>query len=67
MFRLQKENKSYQKEEEDLARKLEKFLAADNAEAWDIKNTVRSDSANLYGYRMEWIFFSDVLMYYRGI
>ncbi|KAI0081121.1 tubulin binding cofactor A [Panus rudis PR-1116 ss-1] len=36
--RLHKEHLSYQKEEEDLKRKLEKFLA-DGAEDWDIKNT----------------------------
>ncbi|KAJ3487113.1 hypothetical protein NLI96_g3748 [Meripilus lineatus] len=36
--RLWKENRSYQKEEEDLTRKLDKFLA-DAAEDWDIKNT----------------------------
>ncbi|KAH9929691.1 tubulin binding cofactor A-domain-containing protein [Fomitopsis serialis] len=38
--RLYKEHKSYQKEEEDLTRKLNKFIA-DNAEDWDIKNTRR--------------------------
>ena len=38
--RLFKEHKLYQKEEEDLKRKLDKFVA-DNAEEWDIKNTVR--------------------------
>ena len=38
--RLYKEHKLYQKEEEDLKRKLDKYIA-DNAEEWDIKNTVR--------------------------
>lgn len=38
--RLYKEHKLYQKEEEDLTRKLNKFIA-DNAEDWDIKNTRR--------------------------
>ena len=37
--RLYKEHKLYQKEEEDLKRKLDKYIA-DNAEEWDIKNTV---------------------------
>ncbi|KAK7686602.1 hypothetical protein QCA50_010202 [Cerrena zonata] len=36
--RLFKEHKSYTKEAEDLQRKLDKFIA-DEAEAWDIKNT----------------------------
>ncbi|KAI0715096.1 tubulin binding cofactor A [Earliella scabrosa] len=38
--RLYKEHKLYQKEEEDLKRKLDKYIA-DNAEEWDIKNTRR--------------------------
>ncbi|KAI0718877.1 tubulin binding cofactor A [Cerioporus squamosus] len=38
--RLYKEHKLYQKEEEDLKRKLDKYIA-DNAEDWDIKNTRR--------------------------
>ena len=38
--RLFKEHKSYQKEEEDLTRKLNKLIA-DNGDEWDIKNTVR--------------------------
>ena len=42
--RLYKEHKLYQKEEEDLKRKLDKYIA-DNAEEWDIKNTVR----NIFG------------------
>ncbi|CAL1694220.1 unnamed protein product [Somion occarium] len=36
--RLFKEHLSYQKEEEQLKRKLDKFIA-DGAEDWDIKNT----------------------------
>ena len=39
--RLYKEHKLYQKEEEDLKRKLDKYIA-DNAEEWDIKNAVRA-------------------------
>ncbi|KAI0800818.1 tubulin binding cofactor A [Fomes fomentarius] len=38
--RLFKEHKLYQKEEEDLQRKLDKHIA-ENAEEWDIKNTRR--------------------------
>ncbi|KAI0756552.1 tubulin binding cofactor A [Daedaleopsis nitida] len=38
--RLYKEHRLYQKEEEDLKRKLDKHIA-DNAEEWDIKNTRR--------------------------
>ncbi|KAI0375458.1 hypothetical protein BV20DRAFT_960619 [Pilatotrama ljubarskyi] len=37
--RLYKEHRLYQKEEEDLKRKLDQHVA-DNAEDWDIKNTV---------------------------
>ncbi|KAL4251550.1 Tubulin-specific chaperone A [Abortiporus biennis] len=36
--RLMKENRLYQKEEESLKQKLDKFIA-DGAENWDIKNT----------------------------
>ncbi|KAI0673586.1 tubulin binding cofactor A [Trametes maxima] len=38
--RLYKEHRLYQKEEEDLKRKLDKFVA-EKAEDWDIKNTRR--------------------------
>ena len=38
---LFKEHKLYQDEEAQLKRKLDKFIA-DNAEDWDIKNTVRA-------------------------
>ncbi|OCH90060.1 tubulin binding cofactor A [Obba rivulosa] len=38
--RLSKEHRSYQTEEEDLKRALDKFLA-DGAEEWDIKNARR--------------------------
>ncbi|KZT72923.1 tubulin binding cofactor A [Daedalea quercina L-15889] len=38
--RLYKEHKSYQKEEEDLTRKLNKLIA-DNGDEWQIKNTRR--------------------------
>ncbi|KAI0361126.1 tubulin binding cofactor A [Trametes cingulata] len=38
--RLYKEHRLYQKEEEDLKRKLDKHIA-ENAEDWDIKNTRR--------------------------
>ena len=40
--RLYKEHRLYQKEEEDLKRTLDKHVA-NNAEEWDIKNTVRAD------------------------
>ncbi|KZT08633.1 tubulin binding cofactor A [Laetiporus sulphureus 93-53] len=38
--RLYKEHKSYEREAEELKRKLDKFIA-DGAEDWDIKNTRR--------------------------
>ncbi|KAI8981211.1 tubulin binding cofactor A [Trametes punicea] len=38
--RLYKEHRLYQKEEEDLKRKLDQYIA-DNAEEWDVKNTRR--------------------------
>ncbi|KAL7285611.1 hypothetical protein ACG7TL_000715 [Trametes sanguinea] len=38
--RLYKEHRLYQKEEEDLKRKLDQYVA-DNAEEWDVKNTRR--------------------------
>ncbi|CDO73167.1 hypothetical protein BN946_scf185007.g222 [Trametes cinnabarina] len=38
--RLYKEHRLYQKEAEDLKRKLDQHIA-DNAEEWDIKNTRR--------------------------
>ncbi|KAI0639860.1 tubulin binding cofactor A [Trametes polyzona] len=38
--RLYKEHRLYQKEEEDLKRKLDKYVA-EGAEDWDIKNTRR--------------------------
>ena len=44
--RLFKEHKSYQKEEEDLTRKLNKLIA-DNGDEWDIKNTVRQGNGRL--------------------
>ncbi|KAH9949340.1 tubulin binding cofactor A-domain-containing protein [Amylocystis lapponica] len=55
--RLAKEHKSYQKEEEDQKRKLDKFVA-DRAEDWDIGNATRmleesrkmiTDTANRLG------------------
>ena len=43
---LFKEHKLYQDEEVELRRKLDKFIA-DNAEEWDVKNTVRAATLDL--------------------